>query len=134
MSDSRSRFLCRAFRAIVVLAAGLPAILQAAEGLDLRVRDVSNGYAVVATVRIESAEEGRFGPMTVSTDEHGRLRQELPPGNYLYEVSAPNYGQHRSRFRVSPNRYLDVRFGVSPLEIPRSSTWTSSTVEPIPAW
>jgi hypothetical protein len=74
-----------------------------------------------ATLRVESVEEGRFGPVIYTSDEKGRFNLELPQGHYLLMFCVPGYPQWRTNSVTNPHpaRPVEIRMmsGCEPREL-----------------
>lgn len=86
--------------------------------IDYRIRDSETGYAVQATVKYATVEEGWGNPRSATTDEHGRIRLELPPAHYLIEISAPGYPPLRTDDQLTAGEHSAGQIMMPPLTPP----------------
>jgi hypothetical protein len=86
--------------------------------VEFTVRDSETGYAVPATIKYANVEEGWASARSQQTDDSGRLRLELPAGEFLVEASAPGYRHSRSHISIKPSATLSTGFRLSPEKLP----------------
>src|SRR5215510_10513203 len=84
---------------------------------EFSVRSFWTYYSVPATITVRSTQQSQ--PFASSTDEYGRLRLDLPSGDYVPSITAAGYEPSEDfRFRIEPGHVLPVIIVMRPVNEP----------------
>lgn len=91
-------------------------------GIAFRILDSATGYVVpFATIKWDAV--GNSVPATLFhagiPSSHGRFMQELSPGEYAFEISAPGYRALRTHFAIAASSVVHSNINLDPINAPR---------------
>lgn len=109
----------------IILALGVSPALAASGYLNIAVNDSATHYAIPALVKVDGPEI-----FTVPTDEFGRLKRAVPPGEYRFEVSAPGYKNMKSHTTVESGKTAAMIFMLDPANPPEEERLLESRLRP----
>lgn len=92
----------------------IPCPVSAATGvLEITVRDANTHYSLQANIGLEGPQR-----LSVQTDDIGRLRLTLAPGEYRIEISASGHKLMRTHYKIGPGKNLPFTIMLDPESLP----------------
>jgi hypothetical protein len=105
------------FPLILLPGSGTVLAQRQLRGIDLSVRSFWTNYSVPAVVTVRPLQPG-VQPMTISTNDLGRVHLNLPSGEYSISISAPGYETMEAKSSSVSGRVLPMVFVLHPLQEP----------------